>query len=139
MTPATRNATCLSGEGGIRTHGTLLAPTRSPGAPIQPLSHLSSVNLCPLSEGNIDYRERRGRDANSRYHKGTVDCASTAFNHSPWIFLAFPLTPLRPVGLPVVIEWSSPWNAFYSTRCHRKRRDTYALVSRIYTRQLSVG
>src|SRR4029453_14220164 len=33
--------TIHSGEGGIRTHGTLLASTRSPGAPIRPLSHLS--------------------------------------------------------------------------------------------------
>jgi hypothetical protein len=81
----------------------------------------------PLSEGNIDYREQRGRDSNSRYHKGTVDFASAAFNHSPWIFLASPLSPRRPLGLTVVIKWSSPWNAFYSTRCHRKRRDTYAL------------
>ncbi len=30
-----------SGKGGIRTHVPLLAVTRSPGEPIQPLSHLS--------------------------------------------------------------------------------------------------
>jgi hypothetical protein len=41
-----------------------------------------------------------------RYHKGTVDFESTAFNHSPLIFFTFPPTPLRPMGLPVVIEWS---------------------------------
>jgi hypothetical protein len=48
------------------------------------------------------------------------------------------MTPLRPLGLTVVIKWSSPWNAFYSTRCHRKRRDTYAL-HRVWGDILSEG
>ncbi len=30
-----------NGQGGIRTHETALPPTRSPGAPLQPLEHLS--------------------------------------------------------------------------------------------------
>ena len=32
----------FSGESGIRTRGTLLAHTRFPGVPLQPLEHLSN-------------------------------------------------------------------------------------------------
>src|SRR5256885_1034439 len=39
---AYRLMTCLPhGQGGIRTHDTLVAYTRSPGVPLQPLEHLS--------------------------------------------------------------------------------------------------
>ena len=46
----------MNGEGGIRTHGTLLAPTRSPGAPNRPLSHLSKN----FSSGQGGMAEREG-------------------------------------------------------------------------------
>ena len=38
----------ISGENGIRTRDTLLAYTRFPGVPLQPLEHLSFV--CPSSK-----------------------------------------------------------------------------------------
>ena len=47
-----------SGEGGIRTHGSLLGYTRSPGVPDSPLQHLSIICLW-----------RRGWDSNPRSAK----------------------------------------------------------------------
>ena len=48
-----RNRFC--GEGGIRTRDTLLEYTHFPGAPLQPLEHLSLVMLCPLLHSRLSY------------------------------------------------------------------------------------
>ena len=48
---AYRLMTCLPhGQGGIRTHDTLVAYTRSPGVPLQPLEHLSRRTARKLAE-----------------------------------------------------------------------------------------
>ncbi len=47
----------MNGEGGIRTHGTLLAPTRSPGAPDRPLSHLSAYSTWSMNSPSSSLRE----------------------------------------------------------------------------------
>lgn len=77
----------MSGEGGIRTHGALLAPTRSPGAPIRPLSHLSSSRATKKAE-------REGFEP--PVPVGTVDFESTAFNRSaisPWLTMLLTQVP----------------------------------------------
>lgn len=79
--PVKVGAAPVNGEGGIRTHGALLAPTRSPGAPIRPLSHLSSSQA-------IKKAEREGFEP--PVPVGTVDFESTAFNRSaisPWLLV----------------------------------------------------
>ena len=43
----------LSGESGIRTRDTLLAYTRFPGVPLQPLEHLSLFSNKETDNGNI--------------------------------------------------------------------------------------
>jgi hypothetical protein len=82
------------GEGGIRTHGTLMRYTRSPGVPIQPalaplravLSARPPLSSQPLPRTLLGERWRRERDLNPR---GTF-----------WAPNRFRVDRLRPLGHP---------------------------------------
>ena len=84
----------FGGEGGIRTHGTLMRYTRSPGVPIQPAlaplrlisSAWTGADKNPLPAQPFGRRWRRERDLNPR---GTF-----------WAPNRFRVDRLRPLGHP---------------------------------------